>query len=154
MTTPQVDINQLRRQFPEEVVRYFDAVVAAKFQQVDWRIAAIEQTLTTLEDTINNAAISAANQAEARFISQALADLVAELRPYVVTEVDTEVAKWVYNTRTWARYRFYIDSKENIEALAEREKKMLYIGTEEEPDESSDELELTSPDDNVLSTDV
>jgi hypothetical protein len=32
---PQVDIDQLRRQFPEEVVRYFDAVVAAKFQQVD-----------------------------------------------------------------------------------------------------------------------
>lgn len=154
MTTPQVDIDQLRRQFPEEVVRYFDAVVAAKFQQVDWRIAAIEQTLTTLEDTINNAAISAANQAEARFISQALADLVAELRPYIATEVDTEVAKWVYNTRTWARYRFYIDSEENIEALEERQKRMLYIGSEEEPDESSDEPELTRPDDNVLSTDV
>lgn len=148
MTTPAVDIDQLRRQFPEEVVRYFDAVVAAKFQQVDWRIAAIEQTLTTLEDTINNAAISAANQAEARFISQALTDLVNELKPYIRTVVE----EWVYDERTHTKFKFYVDSQENIDEITEKDPHLLYIGTETwEDDNLSD---FVRPDDRPLSTDV
>lgn len=148
MTTPTVDIDQLRRQFPEEVVRYFDAVVAAKFQQVDWRIAAIEQTLTTLEDTINNAAISAANQAEARFISQALTDLVDELKPYIRTVVE----EWVYDERTHTKFKFYVDSQENIDEITEKDPHLLYIGTETWEDD--DLLDFVRPDDRPLSTDV
>ena len=147
MTTPTVDIDQLRRQFPEEVVRYFDAVVAAKFWQVDWRIAAIEQTLTTLEDTINNAAISAANQAEARFISQALTDLVDELKPYIRTVVE----EWVYDERTHTKFKFYVDSQENIDEITEKDPNLLYIGTETWGD---DELTLERDEDRPLSTDV
>lgn len=148
MTTPQVDIDQLRRQFPEEVVRYFDAVVAAKFQQVDWRIAAIEQTLTTLEDTINNAAISAANQAEARFISQALTDLVNELKPYIRAVVE----EWVYDERTHTKFKFYVDSQENIDEITEKDPHLLYIGTETWEDD--DLSNFVRPDDRPLSTDV
>lgn len=148
MTTPTVDIDQLRRQFPEEVVRYFDAVVAAKFQQVDWRIAAIEQTLTTLEDTINNAAISAANQAEARFISQALTDLVDELKPYIRTVVE----EWVYDERTHTKFKFYVDSQENIDEITEKDPHLLYIGTETWEDDNL--LDFVRPDDRPLSTDV
>lgn len=148
MTTPTVDIDQLRRQFPEEVVRYFDAVVAAKFQQVDWRIAAIEQTLTTLEDTINNAAISAANQAEARFISQALTDLVNELKPYIRTVVE----EWVYDERTHTKFKFYVDSQENIDEITEKDPHLLYIGTETWEDD--DLSNFVRPDDRPLSTDV
>lgn len=148
MTTPTVDIDQLRRQFPEEVVRYFDAVVAAKFQQVDWRIAAIEQTLTTLEDTINNAAISAANQAEARFVSQALADLVDELKPYIRTVVE----EWVYDERTHTKFRFYVDSQENIDEIVDKDPHLLYIGTETWEDDNL--LDFVRPDDRPLSTDV
>lgn len=148
MTTPTVDIDQLRRQFPEEVVRYFDAVVAAKFQQVDWRIAAIEQTLTTLEDTINNAAISAANQAEARFISQALTDLVNELKPYIRTVVE----EWVYDERTHTKFRFYVDSQENIDEIVDKDPHLLYIGTETWEDDNL--LDFVRPDDRPLSTDV
>ena len=147
MTTPTVDIDQLRRQFPEEVVRYFDAVVAAKFWQVDWRIAAIEQTLTTLDDTINNAAISAANQAEARFISQALTDLVDELKPYIRTVVE----EWVYDERTHTKFKFYVDSQENIDEITEKDPNLLYIGTETWGD---DELTLERDEDRPLSTDV
>lgn len=148
MTTPTVDIDQLRRQFPEEVVRYFDAVVAAKFQQVDWRITAIEQTLTTLEDTINNAAISAANQAEARFVSQALADLVDELKPYIRTVVE----EWVYDERTHTKFKFYVDSQENIDEITEKDPHLLYIGTETWEDDNL--LDFVRPDDRPLSTDV
>ena len=147
MTTPTVDIDQLRRQYPEEIVRYFDAVVAAKFWQVDWRIAAIEQTLTTLEDTINNAAISAANQAEARFISQALTDLVDELKPYIRTVVE----EWVYDERTHTKFKFYVDSQENIDEITEKDPNLLYIGTETWGD---DELTLERDEDRPLSTDV
>lgn len=148
MTTPTVDIDQLRRQFPEEVVRYFDAVVAAKFQQVDWRIAAIEQTLTTLEDTINNAAISAANQAEARFVQQALTDLVDELKPYIRTVVE----EWVYDERTHTKFKFYVDSQANIDELEEKDPHLLYIGTETWEDD--DLSNFVRPDDRPLSTDV
>ena len=148
MTTPTLDIDQLRRQFPEEVVRYFDAVVAAKFQQVDWRITAIEQTLTTLEDTINNAAISAANQAEARFISQALTDLVNELKPYIRTVVE----EWVYDERTHTKFKFYVDSQENIDEITEKDPHLLYIGTETWEDDNL--LDFVRPDDRPLSTDV
>lgn len=148
MTTPQVDIDQLRRQFPEEVVRYFDAVVAAKFQQVDWRITAIEQTLTTLEDTINNAAISAANQAEARFVSQALADLVDELKPYIRTVVE----EWVYDERTHTKFKFYVDSQANIDEIVDKDPHLLYIGTETWEDDNL--LDFVRPDDRPLSTDV
>lgn len=160
MPTPQVDIDQLRRQYPEEIVRYFDEVVAAKFAAIDWQIDDLEQQLAWIQETID----AAVAQAEQDFINTALADLAAALEPYVSaqiaaqigTQVETELRKWVFNSKagSTARYKFYIDSIENIEALAEREKKMLYIGTEEEPDESSDEPELTRPDDNVLSTDV
>lgn len=160
MPTPQVDIDQLRRQYPEEIVRYFDEVVAAKFAAIDWQIDDLEQQLAWIQETID----AAVAQAEQDFINTALADLATALEPYVSaqiaaqigTQVETELRKWVFNSKagSTARYKFYIDSIENIEALAEREKKMLYIGTEEEPDESSDEPELTRPDDNVLSTDV
>lgn len=160
MTAPSVNIDQLRRQYPQEIVRYFDEVVAAKFAAIDWQITDLQRQLDWIQATIT----AAVAQAEQDFINTALADLAAALQPYVSaqvaaqvwTAVETELRKWVFNSKTGstARYKFYIDSLENIEALAEREKKMIYIGTEEEPDESSDEPELTRPDDNVLSTDV
>jgi len=161
MTTPQVDIDQLRRQFPEEVVRYFDAVVAAKFSVIDSQIAALQQVVAGLAEQINSAAQQAANQAEARFVQQALADLANSLKPYVSAQiseeigtqvedtVETELKKWVYNSRTNARYKFYIDSEANIEALASRENQMIYIGTETQPVEVP---EFSKPWD--LSTDV
>lgn len=148
MTTPQVDIDQLRRQFPEEVVRYFDAVVAAKFQQVDWRISAIEEHLTTLEDEINSAAQTAANAAEAAFISQALTDLVNELKPYIRTVVE----EWVYDERTHTKFKFYVDSQENIDEITEKDPHLLYIGTETWEDD--DLSNFVRPDDRPLSTDV
>ena len=148
MTTPQVDIDQLRRQFPEEVVRYFDAVVAAKFQQVDWRISAIEEHLTTLEDEINSAAQAAANAAEAAFISQALTDLVNELKPYIRTVVE----EWVYDERTHTKFKFYVDSQENIDEITEKDPHLLYIGTETWEDD--DLSNFVRPDDRPLSTDV
>jgi hypothetical protein len=42
MTAPQVDIDQLRRQFPEEVTRFFDAMIAAKFASIDGRISEVD----------------------------------------------------------------------------------------------------------------
>ena len=43
MTTPTVDVDQLRRQFPEEVARYFDAVVDDRFTS-DLKIFQIQST--------------------------------------------------------------------------------------------------------------
>lgn len=144
MTTPSVNIDQLRRQFPQEVVRYFDAVVEAKFAEVDWRLQDIEDTLEWWETEIPQIAQSAADQAEQDFIQQALSDLVTELQPYISQAVSTDLRNWVYNSKpgSTARYKFYIDSQENIEALAERENWTIYIGTDEEPDESSPFVEI------------
>ena len=126
MTAPQVNIDQLRRQFPEEVVRYFDAVVAAKFAEVDWRIQAIEDTLSQWETDIPQIAQNAADQAEERFVAQALDDIVEQITP----EIDEYIAEWVVDTNTWARYKFYIDTQANIEALADREDYTIYIWKE------------------------
>ena len=126
MTAPQVNIDQLRRQFPEEVVRYFDAVVAAKFAEVDWRIQAIEDTLTQWETDIPQIAQNAADQAEERFVAQALDDIVEQITP----EIDEYLSEWIIDTNTWARYKFYIDTQENIEALADREDYTIYVWKE------------------------
>lgn len=126
MTAPQVNIDQLRRQFPEEVVRYFDAVVAAKFAEVDWRIQDIEDTLTQWETDIPQIAQNAADQAEERFVAQALDDIVEQITP----EIDEYLAEWIVDTNTWARYKFYIDTQENIEALADREDYTIYVWKE------------------------
>lgn len=126
MTAPQVDIDQLRRQFPEEVVRYFDAVVAAKFAEVDWRIQDIEDTLTQWETDIPQIAQSAADQAEADFVAQALDDIVEQITP----EIDEYIAQWIVDENTWTRFKFYIDTQENIEALSDREDNIIYIWKE------------------------
>lgn len=126
MTAPQVDIDQLRRQFPEEVVRYFDAVVAAKFAEVDWRIQDIEDTLSEYETQLPAIAQAAADQAEEHFIAQALDDIVEQLIP----EIDEYLDEWVVNTKDWTRYKFYIDSQDNIDALVDRDSHTLYIWDE------------------------
>lgn len=126
MTAPQVDIDQLRRQFPEEVVRYFDAVVAAKFAEVDWRIQDIEDTLTQWETDIPQIAQSAADQAEADFVAQALDDIVEQITP----EIDEYIAQWIIDENTWTKFKFYIDTQENIEALTDREDNIIYIWKE------------------------
>lgn len=126
MTAPQVDIDQLRRQFPEEVVRYFDAVVAAKFAEVDWRMQDIEDTLTQWETDIPQIAQNAADQAEADFVAQALDDIVEQITP----EIDEYIAQWIIDENTWTRFKFYIDTQENIEALSDREDNIIYIWKE------------------------
>lgn len=141
MTAPQVDLDQLRRQFPEEVVRYFDAVVAAKFATIDSQIADIQEQLDWIQQIIDDAVA----QAEQDFINTALQDLVTALQPYISQAVATDLQNWVYNSKpgSTARYKFYIDSQENIEALTERENWTIYIWAEEEPDESSEFEEVT-----------
>lgn len=126
MTAPQVDIDQLRRQFPEEVVRYFDAIVANKFAEIDWRIQAIEDTLTQWETDIPQIAQNAADQAEADFVAQALDDIVEQITP----EIDEYIAQWIIDENTWTRFKFYIDTQENIEALSDREDNIIYIWKE------------------------
>lgn len=130
MTTPTVDIDQLRRQFPEEVVRYFDAVVS----ELEWRIQAMEEALPQI-------ATDAATAAEETFEQQALAAIVAQLSP----EIDEYISEWIVDTRTWARYQFYIDSQANIEALEEREPNIVYIGTETPPAEVPNPIEPWGP---------
>lgn len=98
MTTPAVDIDQLRRQYPEEIVRYFDAVVAAKFAVIDSQIAALQQVVAGLAEQINSAAQQAANQAEALFVQQALADLAEALEPYVSAQIASEIGTQVEDT--------------------------------------------------------
>lgn len=141
MTAPQVDLDQLRRQFPEEVTRYFDAMIAAKFAAIDSQIADIQEQLNWIQQIIDDAV----EQAEQDFIHTALQDLVTELQPYISQAVATDLQNWVYNSKpgSTARYKFYIDSQENIESLPERQKWVIYIGTEEEPDESSEFEEVT-----------
>lgn len=119
MTAPQVNIDQLRRQFPEEVVRYFDAVVSA----LEWRIAAMEEALPQIAA---DAATDAATAAEQAFEQQALAAIVAQLSP----EIDEYISEWIVDARTWARYQFYIDTQENIEALTDREDNTIYVWKE------------------------
>lgn len=146
---PILDIDQLRRQFPEEVVRYFDAIVEQKFGEVDGRMNIIEDTLDDYETELPAIAQAAADQAEQDFINSALADLATALQPYVAAQVATEVwtqvtdeiQRWVFNKRTGARYKFYIDTAENINALTERENKVIYIWTDEAIDESDEEPE-------------
>lgn len=140
MTAPQVDLDQLRRQFPEEVTRYFDAMIAQKFATIDSQIEDIQEQLNWIQQIIEDAV----EQAEQDFIHTALQDLVTELQPYISQAVSTDLQNWVYNSKpgSTARYKFYIDSQENIEALAERENWTIYIGTDEEPDESSPFAEI------------
>ena len=126
MTAPTFDVDQLRRQFPEEVARYFDAVVEAKFAEVDWRLQDIEDTLEWWETEIPEIAQSAADQAEADFVAQALWDIVAQIIP----EIDEYLDEWVVNTKDWTRYKFYIDSQDNIDALVDRDSHTLYIWDE------------------------
>lgn len=141
MTAPQVDLDQLRRQFPEEVTRYFDAMIAAKFAAIDSQIEDIQEQLNWIQEIIDEAVA----QAEQDFIHTALQDLVEELQPYISQAVSTDLQNWVYNSKpgSTARYKFYIDSQENIEALPERENWVIYIWTEEEPDETSPFAEVT-----------
>ena len=122
MTAPQVNIDQLRRQFPEEVVRYFDAVVAAKFATIDSQIEDIQEQLNWIQEIIDEAVA----QAEQDFIHTALQDLVEELKPYIRVVIE----EWVYDTRSWEKFRFYIDSQENIDELTDKDPHLLYIWTE------------------------
>ena len=112
MTTPAVDIDQLRRQYPEEIVRYFESVVSA----LEWRIAAMEEALPQI-------AADAAAEAEQAFERQALAAIVAQLTP----EIDEYLAEWIIDERTWERYKIYIDTQENIDNLSEREDNTVYV---------------------------
>jgi len=116
MTTPTLDIDQLRRQFPEEVVRYFESIVSA----LEWRIAAMEEALPQI-------AADAATAAEQAFEQQALAAIVAQLTP----EIDEYLAEGVVDERTWERYKFYIDEQENIDSLSDRDSHTLYIWKED-----------------------
>jgi hypothetical protein len=45
----------------------------------------------------------------------------------VSPEIDEYVAEWVVDTRTWERYKFYIDTQENIDMLADREDNVIYV---------------------------
>lgn len=49
MTAPQVNIDQLRRQFPEEVVRYFDEVVGATFAIIDPAIEELQEDISQVQ---------------------------------------------------------------------------------------------------------
>ena len=112
MTTPTVDIDQLRRQYPEEIVRYFDSVVSA----LEWRIQA-------MEDALPQIAATAAAEAEQRFEQMALAAIVAQLTP----EIDEYLTEWIIDERTWERYKIYVDTQANIDNLSEREDNTIYI---------------------------
>ena len=120
---PILDIDQLRRQFPEEVVRYFDAIVEQKFGEVDGRMNVIEETLDDYEEQLPEIAEEAAMLAEQAFERQALSAIVEALSP----EIDEYVAEWIVDTRTWEKYKFYIDSQENIDNLSEREDNTIYL---------------------------
>lgn len=123
---PILDIDQIRRQFPEEVVRYFDAIVEKKFTEVDWRMNNIEDTLSDYETELPAIANAAATQAEQRFEQMALSAIVAAVEP----ELDEYIAEWVVDSRTGNRYKFYIDTQENIEALSDREDDTIYVWKE------------------------
>jgi hypothetical protein len=84
-----LDIDQLRRQFPEEVVRYFDAIVEQKFGEVDGRMNVIEETLDDYEEQLPQIAEDAATQAEQAFERQALSAIVEAVSP----EIDEYVAE-------------------------------------------------------------
>lgn len=123
MTAPQVDIDQLRRQFPEEVVRYFDAIVANKFATIDSQIEDIQEQLNWIQEIIDEAVA----QAEQDFIHTAMDDLVEALKPYIRVVIE----EWVYDERTHTKFKFYIDTQENIDAITDKQPNLLYIGTEE-----------------------
>ena len=120
---PILDIEQLRRQFPEEVVRYFDAIVEQKFTEVDWRMNNIEDTLEDYETELPAIATAAATQAEQTFEHMALSAIVAQLTP----EIDEYLAEWIVDERTWERYKIYVDTQANIDNLSEREDNTIYI---------------------------
>lgn len=82
-----VNLENLRRQFPEEIVRYFDALIAEKFSVIDSQIAALQQTAAGLAQQINSAAQQAADQAETRFVQQALNDLMKALTPRISAQI-------------------------------------------------------------------
>lgn len=120
MTQPTVDIDQLRRQFPQQVVQYFDAVV----QSMEWRLTVIENTLTRLEDVvIPQVANAAAQAAEQAFEQQALSAIVAELAP----EIDEYISEGIVDIRTGNRFQFYIDTQAHIDELADREDNVIYV---------------------------
>lgn len=120
MTQPTVDIDQLRRQFPQQVVQYFDAVV----QSMEWRLTVIENTLTRLEDeVIPQVANAAAQAAEQAFEQQALSAIVAELAP----EIDEYISEGIVDIRTGNRFQFYIDTQEHIDELADRDDNVIYV---------------------------
>lgn len=112
MTNPTLDIDQLRRQYPQEVVRYFESVVSA----LEWRIQAMEEALPQIAE-------DAATQAEQAFERQALSAIVEAVSP----EIDEYIAEWVVDTRTWERYKFYIDTQANIDELADRDDNVIYV---------------------------
>ena len=75
-------------------------------------------------------------------------DLVNELKPYIRTVVE----EWVYDERTHTKFKFYVDSQENIDEITEKDPHLLYIGTETWEDD--DLSNFVRPDDRPLSTDV
>lgn len=131
MTAPQVDIDQLRRQFPEEVTRFFDAIVQAKFASIDeqyneanWKIASINEELDWIDEVIDNAAQQAAQEAKDDFIEEAWEEVVALLRPYIATEL----REWVFNEYDNSRLKFYVAESSIVESIAEKDEHTIYIG--------------------------
>jgi hypothetical protein len=74
--------------------------------------------------------------------------LVNELKPYIRAVVE----EWVYDERTHTKFKFYVDSQENIDEITEKDPHLLYIGTETWEDDNL--LDFVRPDDRPLSTDV
>lgn len=131
MPAPQVDIDQLRRQFPEEVQRFFDAIIQAKFadvqqqfEQIDTKIGQIDEKLVEVDEEIDNAAQQAAQQAKDEFIEEAWEEVVALLRPYIATEL----REWVFNEYDNSRLKFYVAESSIVESIAEKDEHTIYIG--------------------------
>lgn len=101
MTVPQIDIDQLRRQYPEEIVRYFDSVVEAKFAIID---PAIEQ----LQEDISEAQIDISN------IEDALEHSVpaTESTPWLMSAADKTKLDWI---AAWAQVNTVTGVKWNSE---------------------------------------
>ena len=135
---PEYDIDQIRRQFPQEIARYVEALVNLGFSELSWQMDQIQLAMNSVQDSIDtlenttlpamvtNAATSAATAAEQTFENMALSAIVAAVQP----ELDEYIALWVVDTRTWERYKFYVDTKANIEALTDREDNTIYIWKE------------------------
>lgn len=130
MTAPQVDIDQLRRQFPEEVQRFFDAIVQAKFDEIqqdintiNWRIDWINEELDWIDEVIDNAAEQAAQEAKDEFIEEAWEEVVALLRPYIAEEIKD----WVFNEFDNSRLKFFVAESSIVEAVADKDDNTIYI---------------------------